>query len=106
MILRSLFIVMAGGFKISSWAIVFTNPLVYLSMIVGFTPANLGLMEWTWIGSLQLFGVPEVEAASYSIVQRILFFVATVAIGLYYLAALAIPRLFSRSASKKGISCD
>lgn len=94
MILRSLFIVMAGGFQIGSWAIVFTNPLVYLSMIVGFTPANLGLMEWTWIGSLQLFGVSSTVAANYAIVQRILFFVGTVAIGLFYAGLVVIPKLF------------
>ena len=70
--LRSFFVVMAGGLAIQFWAIAFTTNLVQTAMIVSITPANLGFMEWSWIGGLKLLGVPAVVAGNFAVLQRIL----------------------------------
>ena len=70
--LRSFFVVMAGGLAIQFWAIAFTTNLVQTAMIVSITPANLGFMEWSWIGGLKLLGVPAVVAGNFAFLQRIL----------------------------------
>jgi len=75
---RSFFVVLAGHCPISGAAAVLANPMVYLSMLLGITPANLRLMEWTWIGSLRALGVTSSVAADFAITQRILLFGATV----------------------------
>lgn len=71
-ILRSYLVVLAGGFAIKFWAIAFTTNLVQTAMLVSITPANLGFMEWSWIGGLELLGIPAVEAGSFAFLQRIL----------------------------------
>jgi glycosyltransferase 2 family protein len=77
-IIRGILIAIAGGFKINFWAITFTTPIVQLAMLLSFTPANLGLMEFSWVGLLQLFDVPDAIAVKYALMQRFLYIVAVV----------------------------
>ena len=85
-ILRSFFVVMAGKFAISFWAIAFTINLVQTAMIFSITPANLGFMEWSWIGGLELLGIPSLVASNFAIIQRILgvFAVIVIAFGCWF----------------------
>lgn len=84
--LRSFFVVLAGKFAISFWAIAFTINLVQTAMIISITPANLGFMEWSWIGGLELLGVPSLVASNFAVVQRILgvFAVIIIALGCWF----------------------
>ena len=77
-IVRGVLIAIAGGFKIKLWAIAFVSPIVQLAMLFSFTPANLGLMEFSWIGLLRLFSVPDAVAVQFSLMQRFLYIVAVV----------------------------
>jgi glycosyltransferase 2 family protein len=75
-IIRGVFIAIAGGFKIKLGAVIFVTPIVQLAMLLSFTPANLGLMELSWIGLLRLFNVPNADAVQFSLMQRFLYIVA------------------------------
>ncbi len=77
-IVRGVLIAIAGGFKIKLWAVAFVSPIVQLAMLFSFTPANLGLMEFSWIGLLRLFNVPDAVAVQFSLMQRFLYIVAVV----------------------------
>jgi uncharacterized protein (TIRG00374 family) len=85
-ILRSFFVVLAGKFAINFWAIAFTINLVQTAMIISITPANLGFMEWSWIGGLELLGIPTLVASNFAVVQRILgvFAVIIIALGCWF----------------------
>ena len=83
-LIRGVVIAIAGGFKIKLWAIVFITPIVQLAMILSFTPANLGLMELSWIGLLGLFQVPTIDAVEFAFLQRFLYiFSAAIALGIF-----------------------
>ena len=69
-------IAVAGGFKIKLWAIVFITPIVQLAMLLSFTPANLGLMELSWIGLLGLFNVPTIQSIEFAFLQRFLYIIS------------------------------
>ena len=92
-IVRGVFIAIAGGFKIKLWAIAFISPIVQLAMIFSFTPANLGFMEFSWIGLLDLFDVPGEVAVQFALMQRFLYVVAVAII----LAVFAVVSLVDRS---------
>ena len=77
-IIRGVLITLAGGFKIKLWAVTFVTPIVQLAMLFSFTPANLGLMEFSWIGLLRLFDVSDAIAVQFSLMQRFLYIVAVV----------------------------
>ncbi|MGB5711156.1 MAG: lysylphosphatidylglycerol synthase transmembrane domain-containing protein, partial [Waterburya sp.] len=79
-IIRGVLIAIAGGFKIKLWAVAFISPIVQLAMLLSFTPANLGLMEFSWIGLLGLFDVPDASAVKFALMQRFLYIVAVVII--------------------------
>jgi len=93
-IIRGIFIAIAGGFKIKLWAIAFISPIVQLAMLLSFTPANLGFMEFSWIGLLDLFNVPAEVAVQFALMQRFLYVVAVVII----LAVFAVVSLLDRLA--------
>ncbi|MBE9044357.1 flippase-like domain-containing protein [Pleurocapsales cyanobacterium LEGE 10410] len=93
-IVRGVLIAIAGGFKIKLWAIAFISPIVQLAMLLSFTPANLGLMEFSWIGLLGLFGVPDSSAVTFALMQRFLYVVAVVII----LAVFAVVSFVERFA--------
>lgn len=78
LVLRGFLVVLAGSLKIKFWAIIFSTPLLQLAMVLSFTPANLGLMELSWIGVLKLFKVPATESLIFSLLQRILFLLSIV----------------------------
>jgi len=93
-IVRGVLIALAGGFKIKLWAIAFISPIVQLAMLLSFTPANLGLMEFSWIGLLRLFDVPDISAVKFALMQRFLYIVAVVII----LAVFAVVSFVERFA--------
>jgi uncharacterized protein (TIRG00374 family) len=93
-ILRGVLIAIAGGFKIKLWAIAFISPIVQLAMLFSFTPANLGLMEFSWIGLLGLFDVPDASAVKFALMQRFLYLVAVIVI----LAVFAVVSFIERFA--------
>jgi glycosyltransferase 2 family protein len=96
-ILRSFFVVLAGKFAISFWAIAFTINLVQTAMIISITPANLGFMEWSWIGGLELLGIPAAVASNFAVVQRILgvFAVILIALGCWF--SFGLDRSFKKN---------
>ncbi len=93
-IVRGVLIAIAGGLKIKLWAVVFVTPIVQLAMLLSFTPANLGLMEFSWIGLLGLFDVSGASAVEFSLMQRFLYIVAVVII----LAVFAVVSFVERFA--------
>ncbi|MDJ0595506.1 MAG: lysylphosphatidylglycerol synthase transmembrane domain-containing protein [Pleurocapsa sp. MO_226.B13] len=93
-IVRGVLIAIAGGFKIKLWAVAFISPIVQLAMLLSFTPANLGLMEFSWIGLLGLFDVPDASAVKFALMQRFLYVVAVVII----LAVFAVVSFVDRFA--------
>ncbi len=99
-IIRGVLIVIAGGFKIKLWAVAFISPIVQLAMLLSFTPANLGLMEFSWIGLLGLFGVPDATAVKFALMQRFLYIVA-VAIILAVFAVVSFVERFAIFAPKQ-----
>ena len=92
-IVRGIFIAIAGGFKIKLWAIAFISPIVQLAMLLSFTPANLGFMEFSWIGLLDLFKVPGEIAVQFALMQRFLYVVAVVIILAVFAVIAALDRL-------------
>lgn len=98
-IIRGVLIAIAGGFKIKLWAVAFISPIVQLAMLLSFTPANLGLMEFSWIGLLGLFDVPDASAVKFALMQRFLYVVAVVII----LAVFAVVSFVERFAL---FTCD
>ena len=99
-IVRGVFIAIAAGFKIKLWAIAFISPIVQLAMIFSFTPANLGFMEFSWIGLLDLFNVPAEVAVQFALMQRFLYVVAVVII-LAVFAVVSFVERFALFASKQ-----
>ncbi|MGL5834114.1 MAG: lysylphosphatidylglycerol synthase transmembrane domain-containing protein [Waterburya sp.] len=99
-IVRGLFIAIAGGFKIKLWAVFFVTPIVQLAMLISFTPANLGFMEFSWIGLLELFDVPGEVAVQFSLMQRFLYVVAVVII-LAVFAVISFVERFALFSSKQ-----
>lgn len=93
-IVRGVLIAIAGGFKIKLWAVAFISPIIQLAMLLSFTPANLGLMEFSWIGLLGLFEVPDVIAVKFALIQRFLYIIAVMII----LAVFAVVSLTERFA--------
>ncbi len=93
-IIRGVLIAIAGGFKLQLWAVAFISPIVQLAMLLSFTPANLGLMEFSWIGLLGLFDVPDASAVKFALMQRFLYVVAVVII----LAVFAVVSFVERFA--------
>ena len=98
--IRGVLIVIAGGFKIKLWAVTFISPIVQLAMLLSFTPANLGLMEFSWIGLLGLFDVPDASSVKYALMQIFLYVVA-VAIILAVFAVVSLVERFALFTSKQ-----
>ena len=71
-IFRNYLVVIAAGLNIKLWIILLGTPLIYLAMLLSITPGNLGIMEWSWIGILELYNVSPQDAATFAILQRIL----------------------------------
>ena len=92
--IRGVLIAIAAGFKIKLWAIAFISPIVQLAMLLSFTPANLGFMEFSWIGLLGLFNVVDDVAVKFALMQRFLYVVAVVVI----LAVFAVVSFVDRFA--------
>ena len=99
-IIRGVLIAIAGGFKMKLWAVAFISPIVQLAMLLSFTPANLGLMEFSWIGLLGLFDVPDASAVKFALMQRFLYVVAVV-IMLAVFAVVSFVERFALFTSKQ-----
>ncbi|MEL6578295.1 MAG: lysylphosphatidylglycerol synthase transmembrane domain-containing protein [Cyanobacteria bacterium J06621_12] len=99
-IARGILIAIAAGFKINFWAIAFISPIVQLAMLLSFTPANLGFMEFSWIGLLDLFNVSPEIAVQFALMQRFLYVVAVVII-LAVFAVVSFVERFALFASKQ-----
>ncbi|MEO0845837.1 MAG: lysylphosphatidylglycerol synthase transmembrane domain-containing protein [Cyanobacteria bacterium J06631_6] len=99
-IARGILIAIAAGFKINLWAIAFISPIVQLAMLLSFTPANLGFMEFSWIGLLDLFNVLPDVAVQFALMQRFLYVVAVVII-LAVFAVVSFIERFALFASKQ-----
>lgn len=98
--IRGVLIAIAGGFKIKLWAIAFISPIVQLAMLLSFTPANLGFMEFSWIGLLGLFDVVDDVAVKFALMQRFLYVVAVVII-LAVFAVVSFGERFALFTSKQ-----
>ena len=91
-LIRGVLIAVAGGFKIKLWAIVFITPIVQLAMLLSFTPANLGLMELSWIGLLGLFHVPTIQSIEFAFLQRFLYIISAAITLLGFLLVWSLER--------------
>lgn len=76
LVFRAWLIAWAMGIDVHWAAIMYSNSVVTFSLLVSFVPGALGVMEWGWIGSLQLFGLPGSTAAQYALASRILIVVS------------------------------
>jgi hypothetical protein len=94
-IVRGIFIVYAGGFNMDLWAVVFITPIVQLAMLLSFTPANLGLMELSWVGLLALFQVSHAQSIEFALLQRFLYILATALALVGFLFIWSIERMFN-----------
>lgn len=99
--IRGVLIALAGGFKIKLWAIAFISPIVQLAMLLSFTPANLGFMEFSWIGLLGLFGVVDDVSVKFALMQRFLYVVAVVIILAVFAVVSSIERFALFTSSKQ-----
>lgn len=99
-VLRGFLVAMAGGFSIKFWAVVFAVPVIQLAMVLSFTPANLGFMEWSWIGVLGLLHVSTVEAVKFALLQRILGISSLILITLSLLLSIALDAAKSKKPKK------
>lgn len=45
-------------------------PVVQLSLIIAIAPGGLGIFDMSWLGLLVLSGLPQTEAATFTVVQR------------------------------------
>jgi hypothetical protein len=88
-------VVTAGGFAINFWQIFFTTTLVQSAMLLSFTPANLGFMEWSWIGGLRLLGVAAQEAGNFALLQRILGLGSVILIAIFFGFSFLPSRFYS-----------
>ena len=90
LILRGYLVARAAGYSLGLGELVFAGAIVQFAPFVSFTPGALGVVEWGWIGTLAIFGVPAAEAARFALVHRIL---GAGAIGVVYLLAAIAPAL-------------
>jgi glycosyltransferase 2 family protein len=100
-IIRGVFIAIAGSFKIKLGAVIFVTPIVQLAMLLSFTPANLGLMELSWIGLLRLFNVPNADAVEFSLMQRFLYIAAVMIVLAVFLVVWLVERFSLLATSSK-----
>jgi len=72
-----------------SWLVVLLASCgVTFSLLFGFVPGAIGVVEWGWVGMLHLLGVPVEVAATYAVGSRVLTVVALVALNLLHVVAL------------------
>ena len=79
-IFKSYLVALSMGLNIKLWIFILGTPLIYLAMLLSITPGNLGIMEWSWIGILELYNVAPQDAASFAIIHRVLLTLSTVII--------------------------
>lgn len=56
-------------------------PLLCMAVVLSWTPAGLGIQEWSWIGILVAFGTDSAAAAEFALLNRAMMFVAVMAAG-------------------------
>lgn len=72
-----------------SWMVIlFANCGVTFSLIFAFLPGALGVVEWSWVGMLHLFGVGTIEATHYALSSRLFAVAALVTINLVHAIVL------------------
>lgn len=96
LITRSYLIVQSANLSISIWQIAFGNMIVFVAMLIGLTPGNLGMMEWGWIGILELFQVPIVDAVSFALLQRILLTISIFLVFTCVWLAISVGKFFDK----------
>jgi hypothetical protein len=80
----------ATGLAIGLPELTIALPLVVLATAAPLTPAGLGVNEWTFAGALALQGTPLALAAQWALVNRVLVFAVSAAIGTLALPLLAV----------------
>jgi xanthosine utilization system XapX-like protein len=78
---------------VGSLSIVLAMPLVYLTFLLGITPAAVGFVEWGWVGGLMLLGIPASDAAAYAVIYRMFLVASVVVVSLAIGTAYGILRL-------------
>ena len=56
--------------RINFFKIFAAYPLIYFSMLIGITPGNIGITEWTWTGALMSFGENANVAGEYAVFNK------------------------------------
>jgi uncharacterized membrane protein YbhN (UPF0104 family) len=79
----------ASGLPIGLPSLTIALPLVVLATAIPLTPAGLGVNEWTFVGVLSLLGAAAAVATQWALVNRILVFAVSVAIGVAGIPLLA-----------------
>lgn len=75
-ILRKVFGAAAFMIAVPFATIAYAVPLATMSALLMFTPANLGIAEWSWTYLLTLWSIPVAVGAFYSVSFRLLLFMA------------------------------
>lgn len=70
----------------------FATALIVLATILAFTPASLGVTEWSWVGVLTLFGMESAAAAEFALLSRVAVLSSVLAVG----AAVVITGILRR----------
>ena len=92
--IRNYAVVLSVGMNVGLVKILFAYPIVFCAMLIGITPGNIGVAEWTWAGFLVLVDVNPVNAGEYAIFNRILIASAQVTILFLAILCLIMKRYF------------
>ncbi|MEA5536086.1 lysylphosphatidylglycerol synthase transmembrane domain-containing protein [Crocosphaera sp. XPORK-15E] len=98
--IRNFLVVKAIDLNIGFWYILFASLLIYLAMVLSFTPGSLGLMEWSWIGMLGLINVPTNDVVSFALIQRLLITLSIVIVFVVLAIYLWIERMMKAKTNK------
>lgn len=86
--LRAWLIGWALQLDISWMFVLFASCGATFSLLLGFVPGAIGVLEWGWVGMFHALGVPVSSAATYAIGSRVLNLAALVALNLVHAAML------------------
>jgi uncharacterized membrane protein YbhN (UPF0104 family) len=94
---RYLFIMRLCGIDLSFAKVFIGTAIVQGSMIVGFTPGGLGLVEAGWAGVLYFYKAPSLNSASFLVNQRLIIFGSVILLSLLFVIHNELKKRFSTS---------
>jgi hypothetical protein len=93
LVLRAWLIAWSMNLDVSPGAMLFCTSAVTFSLLLNFVPGALGVVEWGWIGTLTLFGLPSDSAFVYALTSRTVMVATLIVLNLVHLAVLGLVRI-------------